>query len=295
MQSTVVSSPAKVNLFLAVIGRRPDGFHNLVSLAAPVAFGDQLRIELNPEGGPDTLVCDCPEVPTDRGNLIMKAAALFRAQHAFPEGICFQLKKRIPLNAGLGGGSSNATAALRGLNMCLGSPLSPEVLAGIAADVGSDCSLFLENAPVLVRGRGERVTPLSESVIARLRGMRLLLFKPDFGIHTAWAYHQLCVLGREAYLSSQRAEALLESWIKEGVQTPGGLYNSFEHEVFKKYLSLPVLVNQIREVFGLRCLMSGSGSTCFAILDRDTPVEALRRVITEAWGMELFMVETSVL
>ncbi len=295
MKSTVVFSPAKVNLLLAVTGRRPDGFHDLVSLAAPVAFGDRLWIEPNPKSEEDTLVCDFPGVPIDTRNLVLKAAAFFRAQWYFPEKIRFTLQKRIPPGAGLGGGSSNAAAALKGLNEYLGNPLSLETLSDIATEVGSDCALFLKNAPVILRGRGEVVESLPESIVARLRKIRLLLFKPDFNIDTAWAYNRLRVRGEEAYVNSQRAEEFLESWLKEKGSSLGFLYNSFENEVFTKYSTLPVLVKNLKESYRLPCLMCGSGSACFAILETNTPVQALRTEIIEAWGEETFIVETSVI
>ena len=182
-------SPAKLNLFLAVTGRRADGFHDLVSVAAPLDFGDQLEARSRERGAGSqfTLTCDQPEVPVDGGNLVLKAAAAFVAATGWQGGVDFTLTKRIPVGAGLGGGSSNAVAALRALNQLSGGALAGEKLAAVAASLGSDCALFLHNAPVVMRGRGERIEALPASAAARLRGRRVLLFKPSFGISTPWA------------------------------------------------------------------------------------------------------------
>src|SRR5215213_4707075 len=148
-------APAKLNLFLAVTGRRTDGFHDLVSLVAPVAWGDTLRIE--PAKADFSLECNDPAVPCDETNLVLKAARAFRAAGGWGGGAKFFLEKRIPMGAGLGGGSSDAAAALTGLNQLSGGRLTPAALEKLAGDVGSDCALFLRGTPVLMRGRGERI------------------------------------------------------------------------------------------------------------------------------------------
>src|SRR6188768_1791388 len=141
MDSFSIFAPAKVNLFLAVTGRRPDGFHDLVSVAAPLDFGDTLRAE--PATG-FSLACTDPEVPIDATNLVLKAAAAFEEASAKtlagPTGAKFFLEKRIPMGAGLGGGSSDAVAALRLLNQQAGPKggLSADGLQRVAAQLGSD-------------------------------------------------------------------------------------------------------------------------------------------------------------
>src|SRR5258707_1195531 len=126
-----VFSPAKLNLFLAVTGQRADGFHDLVSIAALLDFGDELHAVLAKAGF--TLTCDDPAVPVDGSNLVLKAAQAFAAATGWKGGADFALTKRIPLGAGLGGGSSNAVAALRALNQLSGGALSPAKLAEVAA------------------------------------------------------------------------------------------------------------------------------------------------------------------
>lgn len=292
-KETVIFSPAKVNLILGVTGQRLDGLHSLVSLVAPLAWGDHLRIALLADQGKDTLLCNLSEVPDDSQNLILRAAAAFRKHFHFEGSFRFILEKRIPVAAGLGGGSSNAVATLNGLNDCLGQPLELETLAALAAELGSDCPLFLQRRPVVIRGQGERVQSLPDEVTQRLGTQRLLIFKPDFSIETRWAYDRLRLWGESAYITEKTVEAWLKKWMAPGTRKP--LYNSFEPDVFSKYVTLPVLLNRLKQKYGVSCSLTGSGSACFVLLDKETDVQALRQEIAEAWGPETFIVETSLL
>jgi 4-diphosphocytidyl-2-C-methyl-D-erythritol kinase len=295
MSSAVVFSPAKINLFLAVTGRRADGYHDLVSVVAPVEFGDTLRIEAG-AAGEFALECDDASVPTGEDNLVLRAARLFAEKTGWGGGAKFFLEKRIPMGAGLGGGSGNAVAALRGLNSLAGEPLGGAELAAMAARAGSDCALFLPGGPVVMRGRGERVEPLSADTAARLRGQRVLVFKPEFGISTPWAYAQLAADGEKNYLPATEAEARLAAWLGEAkAPVEALLFNSFERPAFLKFPALPVLLDALGAEFGLSTRLSGSGSACFALLPADAAVEAVKSRIHEAWGATAWMVETRIL
>ena len=283
-------SPAKLNLFIAVTGRRPDGFHDLVSVSAPLQWGD--RLEAAAAGGrEDTLACDDSAVPADGSNLILRAAQAFRAATGWRTGVHFDLKKRIPMGAGLGGGSSNAVAALRALNRLAGAPLSAGALAELAAGLGSDCPLFLADGPVVMRGRGERITALPPAAAGRLRGRRVLVFKPGFPISTAWAYGRMAAAG--AYQSAAEAEARLTDWERGGAPAEALLANGMEAVAFAKYPALPVLLDRLRTRSGLSPRLSGSGSACFALLPETggAPAEAMA-AIREAWGPQAFIQET---
>ena len=169
-----IFSPAKINLFLAVTGLRTDGFHDLVSVAAPLHFGDQLIavVDSGERNSPAqfSLECDVPDVPVDGSNLVLKAAAAFAAATGWGESVAFRLEKRIPVGAGLGGGSSNATAALLALNQLSGADLDRATLGALAAAVGSDCPLFLGSGPVIMRGRGEQIEPLPQHMDCGIGG-----------------------------------------------------------------------------------------------------------------------------
>jgi 4-diphosphocytidyl-2-C-methyl-D-erythritol kinase len=294
MNSVVVFSPAKINLFLAVTGRRADGYHDLLSVVAPVELGDTLRIESR-EGGGFVLECDDAAVPPGEDNLVLRAARIFAEATGWGGGARFFLEKSIPMGAGLGGGSSNAVAALRGLNSLAGGLLDAAALATLATRVGSDCALFLPGGPVVMRGRGERVEPLAAGAVARLRGRRVLIFKPSFGIGTSWAYAQLAAAGEKKYLPATEAEARLAAWLGDAKQpAEAGLFNSFEQPIFLKFPALPVLLEALDTEFGLAVRMSGSGSACFALLPAAAAVEAVRARIREAWGAAAWVAETRI-
>jgi 4-diphosphocytidyl-2-C-methyl-D-erythritol kinase len=294
----VVAAPAKLNLFLAVTGRRADGFHDLVSVAAPVEFGDTLTVRARGEGreadGEFSLTCDDASVPLDETNLVLRAARVFAAATGWRGGARFFLEKRIPLGAGLGGGSSDAVAALRALNTLAGERLTREQLAGLAAQLGSDCALFLAGGPVVMRGRGERVEVLGPETAPRLRGRRVLIFKPGFAIATPWAYAQMAARP-ETYLATPEAEARLAEWMGDvRVTAEGLLFNNMEAVAFAKFLALPALLDELRAAFSLAPRMSGSGSACFALLADDSPVPAITAAIRAAWGESAFVRETRI-
>lgn len=290
-----LSCPAKLNLCLAVTGRRADGFHELVSLVAPLGLADTLRVE--PAAG-FSLACDDPAVPLDDTNLVLRAAAEFRRASGWSGGARFHLAKRVPMGAGLGGGSSDAAAALRALNQLAGDPLTPAALAAVAARVGSDCPLFLTGGPVVMRGRGERVEPLPAAASRHLTGRRVLVFKPAFGIATPWAYGRLAADAPAGYLPATEAEdrvAGLVRALERGESIDAQLFNSLERPAFAKFLALPVLLEQLRAQFGLAPRMSGSGSACFTLMPDGAAVAPVIAAVRAAWGPSAFVAETNLL
>ena len=293
--SISVFAPAKLNLFLAVTERRADGFHDLVSLVAPLDFGDTLKVTpLVADGAAcvaDELVCAAPGVPTDASNLVLKAAATWRATGGRAPRVRFELEKRTPAGAGMGGGSSDGVAALRGLQQLADVALPEAKLAEIAAGLGSDCPLFLAGAPTIMRGRGERLEFLATAERARLTGRRVLVCRPGFGIDTPWAYGRLVAGAPGSYMPAAEAEARLAAWRAGEIELEALLANSFEPVAFGKFLALPALAARLRERCGLRLHLTGSGSACFALLPEngDTDGAALE-VVREAWGAEAFAV-----
>ena len=294
MEPISIFAPAKLNLFLAVTGRRADGFHDLVSVVAPLDFGDTLRAE---PAGETTLVCDDAGVPCDDSNLVLKAARAFAREAKWREGARFTLEKRIPMGAGLGGGSSDAVAALRALNELVGPEraLPPATLSALAAELGSDCPLFLSGGPVVMRGRGERVGSLPPDAVRRLRGRRVLVFKPGFGISTPWAYGQMVAAGPRSYLPAAAAEGRLAAWLAEPTAPAEALcFNTMETPAFAKFVALPVLLEQLRREFGLEARLSGSGSACFALLRPETDRARVVTTVRAAWGQAAWVVEARI-
>lgn len=289
MSSLTVFAPAKINLFLAITGRRDDGFHDLVSVAAPLAWGDELSVA---PASDFSLGCADPAVPSDSSNLILKAAEAFRSETGWTGGAKFWLEKRVPLGAGLGGGSSDAAAALKALNELAGGILTPDRLGALAARVGSDCALFLHDGPVVMHGRGDQVTALADGARDRLRGRKLLVFKPAFAISTAWAYARLAAASPRGYLPPAEADARLAAWQNGSAPAEDLLYNNLEPVAFTKFPALPVLLARLRRDFGLAPRMSGSGSACFSFLPDGAPVAGVYAAIRQTWGDSAFLVQT---
>lgn len=169
--------------------------------------------------------------------------------------------------------------------------LLPDVkLAEVAATLGSDCTLFLQNAPVSMRGRGERVGLLPDAAARRLRGRRVLLFKPSFGIGTPWAYQRMVARGTD-YLAAAAAERQLAVWLDGDAPAEELLFNNMEGVAFEKFVALPVLLARLRAEFGVAARMSGSGSACFALLAEDFAAAPLVARIRECWGPAAFVQE----
>lgn len=281
-------SPAKVNLMLSVHGPREDGFHELTSVVVATDFGDVLRVRLAES---DLLECTDASLPVGPENLVLRAADVFRFYTGIDSCFSFFLEKRIPVGAGLGGGSGNASVALLAMNELSGYPLDEDALRKAAADLGSDCAFFLEGVPAVLRGRGDRVEWLPADVAAGLDGRRLLLFKPGFGVSTAWAYGQLRSSGN--YEEESFARRRLESFLGGG-PPEDLLRNDFELVVGQKFPAIPLLLEELKEM-GVPCGMSGSGSCCFALPQKSGPsVDAIHSCIRDAWGEEVFFVETSI-
>lgn len=284
-----VPAPAKINLFLAVTGRRPDGFHELLSVAAPLVWGDAISVAVT--GRSFSATCDVPGIPTDGSNLVLKAAAAFADATGWRGGAHFSISKRIPAGAGLGGASSDAAAALGALNRLAGAPLDEAGLARVASGVGSDCALFLSRGPVVMRGRGERVEALGPAASRRIRGRRVLVFKPGFAIPTAWAYGRLAESPQD-YVSAADAEARLASWTSGPASAEDLLFNSMERPAFAKFAALPLLLGIVRSRFGVSAGMSGSGSACFALLAEEADAGPVAAAVRDAWGSSAFVADT---
>lgn len=187
-------SPSKINLFLRVTARRPDGFHDLASLFHIIDLGDPMAFEVLPAGsGGDELVCDAPGVPTDGTNLALKALDLFRSKTGSATHYRVTLDKRVPHGAGLGGGSGNAATALWAANELAGRPATPAQLGGWAGEIGSDISVFFSRGAAYCTGRGEVVEDVAPPLPL---GTPLLLVKPPAGLATPAVFKALDLASR---------------------------------------------------------------------------------------------------
>jgi 4-diphosphocytidyl-2-C-methyl-D-erythritol kinase len=274
-------SPCKVNLLLNILGKRADGFHELETVMHPIEVFDRLTFARG--GAGVELTCSEPALPKDSRNLVFRAAEAFRQAAGIGEGVRVGLEKRIPLAAGLGGGSGNAATTLVGLNELFGGPLSEDQLHAIAASLGSDIPFFLQTKPALATGRGEHIQSLD--FFPALRGAAFVLIHPGFGISTAWAYQHLARFpaalngkpGRAARLVSLLQTADLGVAGKE-------FYNSLEAPALEKYPLLALFQEFLRANGAAATLMSGSGSTTFAITESRAVAEALAEKFTATFG-----------
>ena len=283
----VEAAQAKLNLSLAITGRREDGFHELVSLVAPIALADTLTLDV---GRPLALTCDDPSLPVDGTNLVLKAAAAYaRRRPSAPTGH-FHLSKLVPHGAGLGGGSADAAAALRLLDRASGEPLGPEALEALAAEIGSDCPFFVRGQAAVMRGRGERLAILPAAARAALAGRKAVIAKPPFGVPTPEAYGLLAKAGK--YRPAAQAEADLAAWVARPSTDPTDLGNDLATPVFAKYLALPAGLASFGRVTGLNWHLTGSGSACFAWADDGFDQAGLRADVGRAWGAGAWVAET---
>ena len=259
-----LDSPCKVNLVLNILGRRPDGFHELETVMQPVPLCDQIQIDSVTAGL--RLTCSDPNLPVDGTNLVYRAAMSFLAAARLDAGLSIHLKKRIPMAAGLGGGSGNAATTLIGLNEFFQRPLSSHQLQELAADLGSDVPFFLQSQPAIATGRGERVESVPS--FPALSGTGLLLIHPGFGISTPWAYQQLSRFPEALNGRPGRAREVVDLLCAGKLEVAATqFYNSLEAPALEKYPILALYQEFLREQGALGALMSGSGSTTFALVE----------------------------
>jgi len=232
------------------------------------------RLSFSRQGQGLQLKCSQPLLPTDSRNLVYRAAAMLLERAGIHDGVRIQLEKRIPLAAGLGGGSGNAATTLLGLNELFGGPLGADQLQELAASLGSDVPFFLQSKPALATGRGEMVQGL-ESLPA-LSQAWVLLIHPGFGISTAWAYGLLARFPAALNGTPGRAQKLLSLLRSNDLQAvSAALYNSLEAPALEKFPLLALFQEFLREHGAAGALMSGSGSTTFALVQDQKTAEQL--------------------
>jgi 4-diphosphocytidyl-2-C-methyl-D-erythritol kinase len=274
-------SPCKVNLLLNILGKRPDGFHELETVMQPVPVHDRLTLDALPMG--IHLTCNDPALSSGPDNLVHKAAVKFFQATQINSGVRIQLEKHIPMAAGLGGGSSNAAHTLAALNELYYHPLDDQRLQSLAAELGSDVPFFLQTAPALATGRGERVESLKPFLA--FEGAWILLVHPGFGIATAWAYQQLAKFPAALNGQSGRARELVSLLETGDLASAGGsFYNSLEAPALRKYPLLALFQEFLRENGAVVTLMSGSGSTTFAVTLSQASGEQLRESFLAKFG-----------
>lgn len=268
MDKLTLKSPAKINLFLEVLKKRDDGYHEIVSLIQAVDLCDELVLEKRKKGV--VVTCDHPDCPTDESNLAFKAASMLLEEETTKEGVSIHIKKKIPISAGLGGGSSNAAATLKGINRLFELELPDKKLHDLASRIGSDVPFFLYSGQALVKGRGEKIKPIN----IMYRDYWLVLVCPGFEVSTRWAYQNVKIS-----LTKERKEFNLKSLENGSVffKALRSFRNDLEEVVSKRY---PV-VQKIKEILensgALKSSMSGSGPTVYGVFDRKPQAEEVAK------------------
>jgi 4-diphosphocytidyl-2-C-methyl-D-erythritol kinase len=274
-------SPCKVNLILNILGKRPDGFHELETVMQPVNICDEMTFERSGSGW--QLTCSHPELPCDSKNLVHRAATAFLAAAKISDGVKIHLQKNLPLAGGIGGGSANAAVTFSALNELFGSPLPVEKLHELSAALGSDVPFFLYDKPALATGRGEQVKTLEN--FPALKGKAFFLVHPGFGISTPWSYQNLARFPKDQKGTPGRAEKLVAALqANDWPAITNDIYNSLEAPAFDKFPVLQLYKEFLRDNGALASLMSGSGSTTFAIAENLKAAENLAEKFKSKFG-----------
>ena len=285
----LLKTAAKINLYLEITGNRPDGYHDLVMVLQSIDLCDHVDIR---KIGIDRIqvLCNNPEVPCDLTNLAYKAAALM--QSVYPEigGLEISINKQIPMGAGLAGGSANAAAVLVGIDRLWDLGLTQTQLCDLAAQLGSDIPFCVVGGTALATGRGEILSPLPD-----LTDLVLVVCKPrHIAISTAWAYQTFRSQGllatslvKDQHLSSQMVTAIASGGDSAPTKIGRLLYNDLERVVLPEYPAIAELKNRLLDQECIGAMMSGSGSTVFAIapdLDRAHQIaEAVKTDDLDIW------------
>ena len=277
-----VPAPAKLNLTLEVLGKRPDGYHEIRSVFQTISLCDSLKFQSSEQV---TFKSDLPEW-TPGESLVAKAVSLLQETTGGSRGVAIEVNKRIPLVSGLGGDSSDAAATLQGLNKLWALGLSPKDLLELATQLGSDVPFFLHGGTALVQGRGETVTPLPS-----LPQMWVVLIVPDvprLPEKTKQLYNRL---NTSHYTDGQITKRLVAE-IKEGRElTPSLLFNTFENVAFTRFPKLSVYRSHIIKTGAPGVHLAGSGPTLFTLFKNKTEAEDLY-IRCQQQGMETYLVET---
>jgi 4-diphosphocytidyl-2-C-methyl-D-erythritol kinase len=255
-----VLAPAKVNLSLRILGRRSDDFHEIETPIAPISFYDEIKIQTRSVTHGIEFRCDDRLVPKGEDNLVVRAAKVFFETMKLEAGVSIVLRKKIPHGAGLGGGSSDAASTLLALDEIFDTKLTREALARMAETIGSDVPFFIFQSAAVCKGRGELVNPVKSR-----KQLSILLVKPEFGVPTHWAYSRWRD-SREIPGVSYAAQELADQIF----------VNDLERPVFEKFVFLAQLkMWLLRQPEVGAALMSGSGSTIFAVIHDHADIDRL--------------------
>lgn len=279
MQTLTLKSPAKLNLYLNVLRKRPDGYHEIETLFERISIFDDITLRKRKDG--ITLSSSDKTLPTDERNLAFKAAMLLKKKFNVKDGVSIYIRKRIPIGAGLGGGSSNGATVLKGLNSLWRLGLSKPQLMRLGKNLGADVPFFLMDTPMaLGYGIGENLKPLPKL----RRPLWHLVVNPGVFVSTKKAYKWADLAltrkkGGAKILASVLSRCLAVGG-QEGSSLDRLLYNSLESAVLPAYKEIAVIKDKLKMLGARAVLMSGSGSTAFAVCENEKEAKALGGVFS---------------
>jgi len=262
-ESVVLESPAKINLRLEILGKREDGYHELKTIFQKISLCDTLHFSLK-NGRGISMTADHPDLPVGKTNLIYRAAQSILKKSNYKGGVAVQIKKRIPLGAGLGGGSSNAAATLKGLNQLLETNLSRKELMELGLKIGADVPFFFLKGAALGSGIGERLKKIE------VPDLWFVLIYPNFEVSTRWAYQNFDNRRKGKALTNQQLHINLDKFLKTPERVSQILFNHLEAVVSKEYPQVDVMKKMLFSAGAMGALMTGSGPTVFGLFPEAT-------------------------
>ena len=273
----ILKAPAKINLYLEIINKRSDGYHNIESIMHTVSLFDTLEFLPTTDANIE-LTCSDKYLPTDSSNIVYKTAKKMQNKYGINRGIKIHLTKNIPMGAGLGGGSSDSAAVIKALNQLWNINASKEELESFAKTIGADVPFFLTGGTAKVEGIGEKVTKIPSDV-----KLHAVLVKPDFGVSTVFAYSKI----KFPLTNQRKIHKITDVLIKSSFTSEAAtdlLFNRFEDFVFPEFPEIEKIKIMLQS-FGCASLMSGSGATVFALTSsREKSEEIVKRLSIYKWN-----------
>ena len=274
---------AKINITLDILGKRPDGYHDLKSIMQTVSLHDVVELDIG-TGKPWTLSCVKPDIPCDERNLAWKAAKLYcDAVGKDPDGIAIRIEKNIPSGAGMAGGSADAAAVLRALNRYFGELMTPEELADLSARIGSDIPFCVLGGTVMCEGRGEIMRRLKEIPKCIILGC-----KPEFSVSTPVLFHKIDSVDIYRHPDNDAMEAAIEAADLDGICSL--IYNVFDPVVSEDHPEIDHIKGICNAHGAVAAQMTGSGSVVFAVMpdmaSAESAMEELKKTYPQVFITE---------
>jgi len=279
-----VEGNAKINLTLDILGKRPDGYHEVAMVMQSIGLSD--TVEMEKTDGPIELTINVPWLKADEKNLAWRAAALIKEEYKLAGGVRMKLTKRIPVAAGLAGGSTDAAAVLRGMKELYALDISEERLCELGAQLGSDIPFCLLGGTMLSTGRGEVLKRLPD-----LPATWVVLAKPRISVSTAWAYQNYDAQGAKEHPDNERIQQEIARGDRKAVA--GLLCNVLESVTIKKYDVISQYKQMMLQQGAMASMMSGSGPTVFGLAERKETADRIAAYMREHTDAYVYVIRTT--